>query len=91
MYVVCSYHPDTEWVTVMGRTDYPDCGDFKSVVRPGETYYGLTYDELTLLKGFETDPETDKVIRTVPAPPPSPDADRSGKSIPAWLRKQPVP
>lgn len=91
MYVVCSYHPNREKVTVMGRTDYPDCGDFKRQISPGETYYGLTYDVLITLDGFETDPLTDQVIRTVPATPISPDADRSGKLIPDWLRKKPAP
>lgn len=91
MYVVCSYHPKEDRVVVMGRTDYPDCGDFKSQISPGETYYGLTYDELATLDGFETDPLTDQVIRTVPATPIPPDADRSGKLIPDWLRKQPAP
>jgi hypothetical protein len=32
MYVVCSHHPSEEKVAVMGRTDYPDCGDFKFFV-----------------------------------------------------------
>ena len=90
MYVVCSYHRDGEKVTVMGRTDYPDCGDFKFHISPGETYYGLTYDVLTTLDGFETDPLTKQVIRTVPATPIPPDADRSGKLIPDWLRKKPA-
>ena len=91
MYVVCSYHPSTERVVVMGRTDYPDCGDFRYPIFPGETYYGLTYEELKTLKGFETDPQTRQVIRTVPADPIPPDADRSGKQIPDWLRKKPAP
>lgn len=86
MYVVCSYHPEEDRVVVMGRTDYPDCGDFKIFVSPGQTYHGLSYEDLIGLKGFETDPLTGQVIRTVPATIP-PDADRSGKLIPDWLRK----
>jgi len=83
MHVVCTLIRSEGHVIVGGRTDYPDCGDFTKVIRPGESFCGLSFDELTTLSGFDTDPATGKVTSTILDVP-----SDSNLPIPDWLRKK---
>ena len=83
MRVICAFDVKKKQVSVMGRTDPPDSGDFLITVRPGESYCGLTYDQLAQLASFETDPVSGNVVSTSPA------SQRVPLAIPDWLRKSP--
>jgi len=84
MQVLVFFDKDKSLISVWGRTDYPDCGDFKMTIRPGQSFCGLHYDELQAIEDFETDPETGGVIKTTPRQP----LPESTIPIPDWLRKK---
>lgn len=86
MHVMVSFWEEDSLVYLLGRTDYPDCGDFKIPVRPGQSGFGLSFDELTRIEAFETDPVTGAVTQTTPRRPPP----ENPLPIPDFLRKQPV-
>ena len=86
MQVMVSFWEEDDLVYVLGRTDYPDCGDFKIPVRPDQSWFGLTYDDLTKLESFETDPKTGTVTKTTPRRP----WPENPLPIPEFLRKKPV-
>jgi len=84
MHVICTFFPDDNAVSVRGRTDYPDCGDFRVFVRPGESFHGLEFSDLVGLSGFETDPATGDVVAVTPRPPPP----GNQPPFPDYLRKK---
>lgn len=84
MRVICVFDGEKSQVSLMGRTDPPDSGDFLITIRPGESYRGLTYDQLAQLASFETDPISGNVVSTSPA------SQRVALTIPDWLRKAPA-
>ena len=86
MQVLVFFDKNKSLISVWGRTDYPDCGDFKIPVRPGETFLGLSFDVLAGIESFETDPKTGSVIKTIPRRPPRGNA----LPIPDFLRKKPA-
>ncbi|WP_153108943.1 hypothetical protein [Propionivibrio limicola] len=88
MQVLVFFDEDKSQISVWGRTDYPDCGDFKIPVFPGGEFCGLSYEDLVKIEDFETDPVTQAVIKTTPRRPrPRPE---DIQPIPDFLRKKPV-
>lgn len=73
-------------ISVCGRTDYPDCGDFKIPVRPGGSFLGLSFDELARIASFDTDPKTGAIVKTAPRQP----LPENPLPIPDFLRKKPA-
>ena len=71
-----------------GRTPPPISFDFKRTLKQGEIAFGMSFDELKQLSGFETDPEGGtKVVKTTPRRVPSLDVGTLDDN-PAWLIKQ---
>jgi hypothetical protein len=86
MQVLVFFDENKSLISLWGRTDYPDCGDFKIPVRPGESFLGLSFEELTKIGSFETDPKTQTVIKTTPRQPRA----ENPPPIPDFLRKKPA-
>ncbi len=75
-----------EVILLGGRSDFPICADFSAKVKRGETAFGMSFDELKQLDGFETDPEdAGKVIQMTPRVR-AKIAD-SALPAPVWLKK----
>lgn len=83
MHVLVFFDEKESLISVWGRTDYPDCGDFKIPVRPGGSFLGLGFDELTRIGSFDTDP-SGAIIKTTPRQP----LPENPPPIPEFLRKK---
>lgn len=66
-----------------GRTDGADSERFKVPVQPGESFCGLSFNELEKIEWFDTDPATGQVTASGPRRP----ALENSVSIPEFLLK----
>lgn len=85
MHVLVFFDENESLISVWGRTDYPDCGDFKIPVRPGGSFLGLGFDALTRIGSFDTDPKTGAIVKTTPRQP----LPENPTPVPDFLRKKP--